>query len=174
MERLTTLMFDGGLMFLCYVIILGLIFCDLRAGIRKAKERGEYRTSLGYKRTIEKISKYFNMTFALSLLDVIQIALIFFLYQFYEVDLFMVPWFTFIALGYVGFVEIKSIWEPSDIKEKKQQEEYRRALLALIREYGGIDKVLQSMTKDGLTKACGGSDDTVEEILQDEQYNSEL
>lgn len=147
MERLTTLMFVGGLILLCYVIILGFIFCDLRAGIRKAKKRGEYRTSLGYKKTIEKISKYFNMTFVLSLIDVLQIALIFFLYQFYEVDIFMVPWFTFIATGYVGYVEIKSIWEPADIKERKQQQEYRRAILALIHEYGGIEKVLEAMTE---------------------------
>lgn len=143
-------MFAGALALLCYVIILGFIFCDLRAGIRKSKKRGEFRTSEGYRRTIEKISKYFNMTFALSIIDVGQIALFFFLYHFYQVDMFLVPWFTFIATGYVGYVEIKSIWEPADIKEKKQQQEYRRALLALIREYGGIEKVLQSMTKDGV------------------------
>ena len=154
MERLTTLMFVGGLILLCYVIILGFIFCDLRAGIRKAKERGEYRTSDGFKRTIEKISKYFNMTFALSLIDVVQIALIFFLYQFYKVDIFMVPWFTFIATGYVGYVEIKSIWEPADIKERKQQQDYRRALMALIHEYGGLENVLKSMTKEGLEKTA--------------------
>lgn len=145
MERLTTLMFDGGLMFLCYVIILGLIFCDLQAGIRKAKKRGEYRTSDGYKRTISKISKYFNMTFALSLIDVVQLALLFFLYHFYQRDIIMIPWFTLIALGYVGFVEVKSIWEPADIKEKKQQDDYRRMLLALIREYGGIEKVMEAL-----------------------------
>ena len=149
MERLTTLMFDGGLMLLCYIIILGLIFCDLQAGIRKAKKRGEFRTSDGYKRTIEKISKYFNMTFALSLIDVVQLALLTFLYHFYGRDIIMVPWFTMLALGYVGFVEIKSIWEPADIKEKKQQQEYRRAVLALIREYGGIEKVIEAMTQKG-------------------------
>ena len=154
MERLTTLMFVGGLTLLCYVIILGFIFCDLSAGISKAKKRGEYRTSEGLKRTIEKISKYFNMTFALSLIDVVQIALIFFLYQFYKVDIFMVPWFTFIATGYVGYVEIKSIWEPADIKERKQQQDYRRALMALIHEYGGLENVLKSMTKEGLEKAA--------------------
>lgn len=149
MERLTTLMFDGGLMLLCYIIILGLIFCDLQAGIRKAKKRGEFRTSDGYKRTIEKISKYFNMTFALSLIDVVQLALLTFLYHFYGRDIIMVPWFTMLALGYVGFVEIKSIWEPADIKEKKQQQEYRRAILALIREYGGIEKVIEAMAQKG-------------------------
>ena len=167
MERLTTLMFVGGLILLCYVIILGFIFCDLRAGIRKAKKRGEYRTSDGFKRTIEKISKYFNMTFALSLIDVVQIALIFFLYQFYKVDIFMVPWFTFIATGYVGYVEIKSIWEPADIKERKQQQDYRRALMALIREYGGLENVLKSMTKEGLEKAA--QEDLDIEPIQDSE-----
>ena len=147
-ERITTLMFDGGLMLLCYIIILGLIFCDLRAGIRKAKQRGEFKTSEGYKCTIEKISKYFNMTFALSLIDVVQLVLLLFLYRFYKVDIIMAPWFTLLALGYVGFVEVKSIWEPADIKERKQQQEYRKAILALIREYGGIEKVLDALTQD--------------------------
>lgn len=148
MERLTTLMFCGGLMLLCYIIILGLIFCDLQAGIRKAKKRGEVRTSDGYKRTIAKIAQYFNMTFALSLIDVAQLCMLLFLYQFYQRDIIMIPWFTLLALGYVGFVEVKSIWEPADIKEKKQQQDYRRAIMALIREYGGIDKVLEVIMED--------------------------
>lgn len=167
MERLTTLMFVGALILLCYVIILGFIFCDLRAGIRKSKKRGEFKTSEGLRRTIEKISKYFNMTFALSLIDVVQIALIFFLYHFYQVDIFMVPWFTFIATGYVGYVEIKSIWEPADIKERKQQQDYRRALMALIREYGGLENVLKSMTKEGLEKAA--QEDLDIEPIQDSE-----
>lgn len=144
-DRITTLMFCGALMLLCYVIILGLIFCDLKAGIRKAKKRGEFRTSDGYKRTIEKISKYFNMTFALSLIDMMQLALLVFLYKFYGYDIVMLPWFTLIALGYVGYVENKSIWEPADIKEKQMQDNYRRAILALIREYGGVEKVMEAM-----------------------------
>lgn len=148
MERLTTLMFCGGLMLLCYIIILGLIFCDLQAGIRKAKKRGEVRTSDGYKRTIAKIAQYFNMTFALSLIDVAQLCMLLFLYHFYQRDIIMIPWFTLLALGYVGFVEVKSIWEPADIKEKKQQQDYRRAIMALIREYGGIDKVIEVIMED--------------------------
>lgn len=147
-DRLTTLLFDGGLMLLCYIIILGLIFCDLQAGIRKARKRNEPLFSDGYKRTIQKIAQYFNMTFALSLIDIAQLALLMFLYHFYGRDIIMIPWFTLLALGYVGFVEIKSIWEPANIKEKKQQQEYRRAILALIREYGGIEKVMDALLKD--------------------------
>ena len=141
-------MFDGCLMILCYVIILGLIFCDLQAGIRKAKKRGDMLTSDGYKRTIAKIAQYFNMTFALSLIDTAQLALLMFLYHFYDRDIIMIPWFTLLALGYVGYVEVKSIWEPADIKERKQQQEYRKAILALIREYGGVEKVLDALTHE--------------------------
>ena len=75
-----------------------------------------------------------------------QIALIFFLYYFYQVDLFMVPWFTLIALGYVAWVEVHSIWEPADVKEKKQQEDYKRALLALIHEYGGVENFIKTIS----------------------------
>ena len=145
MERLTTLMFCGGIILLIYIAILILIFCDLRAGIRKAKQRNEYRTSDGYKRTIEKISKYFNMTFALTVIDLLQLSLIMFLFHFYQRDIIMIPWFTLIAFGYICFVEIKSIWEPADIKEKKQMNDYRRMLLSLVREYGGVDKLMEAL-----------------------------
>ena len=147
-ERLTTLMFCGGFVLLCYIIILALIICDHRAGVRKAKQRGEIITSDGHKETIKKISKYFNMTFAMSIIDILQLTLILFLYHFYQRDIIMLPWFTLIAVGYVGFVEIKSIWEPADIKEQKQMQNYRRAILALIREYGGIDKVMEAVMKE--------------------------
>ena len=158
-------MFCGGFMLLCYIIILALIVCDHRAGVRKAKQRGEIITSDGHKRTIEKISKYFNMTFALSIIDILQLTLILFLYHFYGRDIIMIPWFTLIGVGYVGFVEIKSIWEPADVKEKKQMQDYRRAIIALIKEYGGIDKVMEAMTQksrdeeEGLPKSELNHDD---------------
>ena len=88
------------------------------------------------------------MTFALSIVDILQLTLILFLYHFYGRDIIMIPWFTLIGVGYMGFVEIKSIWEPADVKEKKQMQDYRRAIIALIREYGGIDKVLEAVMKD--------------------------
>ena len=145
MERLTTLLFCAAIMLLAYIIILGLIFCDLQAGVRKAKKRGDYRDSAGYKRTIDKIARYFNMTFALSLIDVVQIAIIFFLYQFYRIDIVMIPWFTLLALGYVAWVECHSIWEPEDVKERRQQKEYRMALESLLRDYGTVENLVKAL-----------------------------
>jgi hypothetical protein len=132
-------------MLLLYIIALGLIFSDLWAGVRKAKVRGEFRTSDGYKKTIDKIARYFNMIFALSLVDIAQLSLIFFLYYFYRVDIWMVPWFTLFAVGYVAWVEVHSIWEPADVKERKQQEEYTRAIEQLIKQCGSVDAVLQAI-----------------------------
>lgn len=144
-------------MLLLYVIVLGLIFSDLWAGIRKARQRGDLITSDGRKRTIEKIGKYFNMTFALSLIDLVQLAIIFFLYHFYRVDIWMVPWFTILAVGYVAWVEIHSIWEPADIKERKQQQEYMRALRTLIKDYGSPEKLIAALqgNEDLLNKEGG-------------------
>lgn len=137
----------GGLMLLTYVTILALILADLFAGTRKARQRGEYRTSQGYKRTIDKIARYYNMTFAMSVIDVVQIAIIFFLYYFYSVDIWMLPWFTFFAAGYVAWVELHSIWEPADKKEKVQQQEYIAALLDLAKRYGGAEKLIERLIK---------------------------
>lgn len=144
-NRILTLMICGGIMLLMYIAILALILADLWAGVRKAKKRGEFRTSDGYKRTIDKIARYYNMTFAMSLIDVVQVAIIFFLYYFYEVDFWMIPWFTLFATGYVAWVEVHSIWEPADIKEKKQQQDYTKALLAVIEQYGGAEKVIEML-----------------------------
>ena len=144
-NRILTLMICGGIMLLMYIAILALILADLWAGVRKAKKRGEFRTSDGYKRTIDKIARYYNMTFAMSLIDVVQVAIIFFLYYFYGVDIWMIPWFTLFATGYVAWVEVHSIWEPADIKEKKQQQDYTKALLAVIEQYGGAEKVIEML-----------------------------
>ena len=144
-NRILTLMICGGIMLLMYIAILALILADLWAGVRKAKKRGEYRTSDGYKRTNDKIARYYNMTFAMSLIDVVQVAIIFFLYYFYEVDIWMIPRFTLFATGYVAWVEVHSIWEPADIKEKKQQQDYTKALLAVIEQYGGAEKVIEML-----------------------------
>ena len=138
-------MICGGIMLLMYVIILALIFADLFAGVRKAKARGEYRTSKGYKRTIDKIARYFNMTFAMSLVDVVQLSIVFFLYYFYRVDIWMIPWFTLFATGYVGWVEVHSIWEPASVKESEDQKAYVKALLNLIEQYGGVERFLEHM-----------------------------
>ena len=128
-----------------YLAIFGLIAADLWAGVRKAKMRGEMRTSDAYKRTITKIAKYYNMAFALSLVDGTQSALIFYLNVCYGYVIPMIPIFTFLGTLYIGFVEIRSVTEPADVKERKQQEDFKRMLLNIINEKDNTEKLMTLM-----------------------------
>ena len=148
MDRHITVLICGCLTLLAYMAILVLIFCDLRAGVRKARKRGDKLDSQGYKRTIEKIAKYYNMAIPLTVMDVMQLAIIYYLWRFYGIDIIMIPWFSLIALGYVAWVEIHSIWEPADVKERRAQCEYRQALMALIREYGTVENLVNALKVD--------------------------
>lgn len=140
--RITTLLIVGAVVLLLYVVTLGLIFSDLWAGVRKAKQRNEMKTSEALKRTVEKINKYFNMLFALTLVDVVQIAMIFFLYWFYGYDIWMIPLFTIGGTFYVAYIEIISIMEPANIKEKKKQDDFKRLLMQLAENKDFKDKII--------------------------------
>ena len=69
MDRFTTLLICGGVLLFLWVTVLGLIFSDLWAEVRKAKKAGVYRTSDGYKKTIDKMARYYNMMLPLALMD---------------------------------------------------------------------------------------------------------
>lgn len=159
MDRITNIMICGGLVLLFYTTVLSLIFCDLWAGIRKAKKRGEYRTSEGYKRTISKIAKYYNMLLALTAVDIVQISLLFYLHIGYGYDIPMVPWFTLVGTIYIAFVELKSIEEPANVKELKQQEDFKRMMVSLAKDYGHPEEmvidIINAMNSDQKQQLMG-------------------
>lgn len=111
-------------------IMVGLLFApllfiglDLWAGIRKAKARGTKIRSDKLQRTINKISRYYNAVLAMVVLDAVQITGCVFLHVYNGWTLYTFPLFTLIGIGYVATVEIKSIYEPADAKEAKEQRE---------------------------------------------------
>lgn len=145
--REVTLIIVGCLVVLFYVIVFGLIGADLWSGVRKAKKRGEMRTSEAYRRTIDKLNKYYNMLIALTFVDAVQIGLIFFLWHEYRYDIPMVPLFTLFGTFYISFVEVKSIMEPSNIKEKKAQEDFIRIIREIARNQDLKERVLAIITE---------------------------
>lgn len=106
--------------FLILVAPLFLIAFDLWAGIRKAKQRGEAITSQGWKRTVFKIGKYYNMLLALATLDVLQVASFWYLDVYDKWSMPLFPWLTMLGAFLVGIVEVKSILEPATSKEKRE------------------------------------------------------
>ena len=143
----------GFVILLFYIVALGLIFADLWSGIRKAKQRGEYRTSEGFKMTVEKINKYFAMHFAMTLVDAVQISILYLLYHEYSYDIPMMPIFSFLSVCYEAFVEVTSIMEPANIKEKKQQEDFRRLLQQILTE-GTMRERLIKMIEESKAGPC--------------------
>lgn len=114
------------MLLLVYSLVLLVIFLDLWAGVRKAKARGEYRSSFGYRKTVDKIGKYFNMLFVITVIDVIQMLAIWEMNEQTSHSLPIIPFLTFIGAMFVGFIELKSIYEKNEDKEKAKINEVVR------------------------------------------------
>ncbi len=101
-----------------YALILFVVFLDLLAGIRKAKQRGEYRSSYGLRKTVDKICRYYNMVLVVTAIDIVQMLAVINLNPQTEHSLPVLPFFTFLGAMFVGFIELKSIYEKSEDKEQ--------------------------------------------------------
>ena len=119
-EQLIALLFVVVGMLVTPIIFIGL---DYWAGIRKAKKRGDPIRSDKMKRTIDKVSRYYNAILAMMVVDGIQISGCVFLYMFNDWDCYTFPLFTTAAVLFVAAVEIKSIYEPADVKERRENKD---------------------------------------------------
>jgi uncharacterized membrane protein len=102
-----------------YILVFMLILLDLWSGVRKAKRKGDYISSYGLRKTLNKIARYYNMLFAVSVIDILQMLAVFYA-KYNGVVLFLpiLPVFTFLAAIFIGIIEVKSIYEKSDKKDK--------------------------------------------------------
>lgn len=93
---------------------------DYWAGLRKAHQRKERITSDKMKRTSVKIARYYNMLLALLVLDAMQISGFWYLNAFAGWHIPLFPLLVFCGSLFVGGIEIKSILEPADEKERRE------------------------------------------------------
>lgn len=115
-----------------YIFVFLSVCLDLWAGTRKAKMRGEYRSSFKLRQTVEKICRYYNMMFLITAIDCIQMFAIYLLHEQGSISIMPVfPLFTCIASLFVGFIELKSVWEKSEDKEKAKITEAAKFLLKI-------------------------------------------
>lgn len=104
------------MLFGMYIMVLLAIFADLWSGVRKAKKNGIARSSYGYKRTIDKVARYYNVLLALSVVDAMQMGSIWYLEQYYAYIYPMFPFVTLLGAILVCLIEIKSIYEKAEDK----------------------------------------------------------
>lgn len=120
MEKFNELFVVAWMLFGILLTPLFFIGFDLWAGIRKAKLRKEKITSEGWKRTIDKISRYYNMLLALIIVDCMQMSGIWYLDNFYDYQMPVFPFITMLGAMGVAAIEVKIILEQADEKSKKQ------------------------------------------------------
>lgn len=123
MKGLSELFVVAWMLFGIYMKVFFMILSDLWSGVRKAKKRGEARSSYGYKKTIDKIARYYNALIALTVIDVMQMGGIWYLTCYYNWSIPIFPWVTLLGALGISAVEIKSIYEKADEKVRGDYKE---------------------------------------------------
>ncbi|MDR2409698.1 MAG: hypothetical protein LBE13_16530 [Bacteroidales bacterium] len=133
----------------CYILVLFAMMGDLWSGIRKAKKVGIARMSAGFKQTIEKAAKYYNCMFSVSIVDAFLIILIFCLQTkgiLSEFPLF--PIITILAGGYLAFIEVRSVYEKLEDKEKSKMTADMNKLYDILKNRNQLNKLLEILKEN--------------------------
>ncbi len=111
----------GVTVILFFILLTPLLFIafDFWAGVRKARQRGEPILSDKWQRTVRKVAKYYNALLALLVVDAMQMASVGYLQLFYGWAVPLFPVVTLVGAMGVAAIEIKSIFETADEKERR-------------------------------------------------------
>jgi len=123
MENLDKLIMILWMLFGIYMLVLFLILADLWSGVRKARKRGEIRSSFGYRKTVAKLAKYYNVLLALTVVDCMQMGSIWYLDNYYDYNIPVFPLVTLVGAIGIGLIEIKSIYEKAEDKMKLEYQQ---------------------------------------------------
>ena len=135
----------------CIIVFLAMMV-DLASGLYKAKQRGEYRSSWGLKRTLSKFIMYEGGMLIAFGVDV----LIYFSRLFDQIGLHIImgaPVVTCIVGVLLLFVEIKSIFEKADKKTQKDFSEAGELIVKFIESKGFKDALVLAMQKQKESEA---------------------
>lgn len=95
-----------------------MVMADLWSGLRKAKKNGVARSSYGFKRTVEKLGRYYNVMFALMVVDAMQLMCIWYINSFHGYNLIFFPFITLLGSIGLSLIELKSIYEKAEDKQR--------------------------------------------------------
>jgi len=99
-----------------YIMVLVMILTDLWSGVRKAKKKNIIRSSYGFRRTVDKVARYYNTLIALSVIDAMQMAGVWYLDKYYGYNIPLIPIITMLGAIGIGLIELKSIFEKAEDK----------------------------------------------------------
>lgn len=126
-----------------YFLVLAAAAADLASGLRKARQRGETTRSRALRRTVDKLARYYNVLIVLTVVDAMQITAAVFLRTVEGYDVPTIPVFTLIGSLGMAFIEVKSIFEKGNDKEKQQLAE----LVSLLESIADNDRLKRIIEK---------------------------
>jgi formate-dependent nitrite reductase membrane component NrfD len=141
------LMVVGWMLFSIYVLVLLAIMADLWSGVRKAKARGELRTSTGYRRTVDKIARYYNALIVLTIMDGLQVFGIWYLDGYYGYKIPIFPIVTLLGAIGICVIEFKSIYEKSEEKTKEEIKSLANLLESLLKSGVSREEIAKAVDK---------------------------
>lgn len=127
-----------------YFLVLAAAAADLASGLRKARRRGETTRSRALRRTVDKLARYYNVLIVLTVVDAMQITAAVFLRTVESYDIPTIPIFTLIGSLGMAFIEVKSIFEKGDDKEKQQLAELV-SLLETIADNDRLKRIIEKL-----------------------------
>lgn len=127
-----------------YFLVLAAAAADLASGLRKARRRGETTRSRALRRTVDKLARYYNVLIVLTVVDAMQITAAVFLRTVESYDVPTIPIFTLIGSLGMAFIEVKSIFEKGNDKEKQQLAELV-SLLETIADNDRLKRIIEKL-----------------------------
>lgn len=122
------MMIKGLIVTFVWLLVAIMIALDLYAGVGKAKQAGEMRSSEGYRRTTKKIKEYYMVMICALIFDCFVSIITYYLP-------FPMPYIPIMTLG-IGFwhcfVEFRSIQEKADDKHRRKMNEGLTDLVQII------------------------------------------
>ena len=140
MEKIIVLLW---ILFTMYILILIMIFVDFWSGIRKAKKNNIVRSSYGFRRTVEKIKEYYNAMIALTIIDAMQVTAIWYLETYYKYEIPMFPFVTLVGAIGLSIIELKSIYEKAE--DKQRFHEAGALITNIARNRSDIEEIAKSV-----------------------------
>ena len=153
-EQLIVLLFFVVVLLFTPLMFIGL---DYWSGIRKAKKNGIPIYSDKMKRTVDKISRYYNAILAMMVVDFIQITGFVFLYMFNGWSAYTFPVFTLGSVLFIAAIEIKSIYEPADVKESREMREVTQLAKAIAEHRSDPKEIAEAIAEYLNTRKDGAA-----------------
>lgn len=131
-----------------YILVFFVIMLDLGSGLAKAKRRGKLRSSYALRKTVDKLVRYFSMLLVISAIDAVQMLAV------AQWDIATghkipcLPALTFLAAIFVGFIELKSIYENSEEKEQARIEDAAEDIGKLLSKFPQLIDELKRYKKE--------------------------